>query len=147
MTFTRQWWARAVAVSCVSVAMAGALPHAQAATRYTSHCYSAAENRDRCTSYATPTLASQAYYDAAAGARRMCAYDALADGHSAAVRFKPVGSTDPYRIKWASGGQGSIGCSDGTPGTLGQRWTMEACIGEYGSRILLSCSDPVVVTL
>lgn len=143
-----RWVARAALAAGATVAMVAASAPYAAAANYTSACWSKADSRDRCYgSSSTGSLAALAWYHDNPGERRMCASDELADGHSGAVRFRRYGSTGPWRIVWAHNGKGSINCTNGMPGENGQRFTMEACIGEYGTRALLSCDDLVVVTL
>lgn len=118
--------------------------HAQ---NWTSNCKTISYDRDRCGYEVNGQVAAQAYYHDNVGERRMCAWDTLGDGHSAAVRYRRYGSTGAYSIKWNPNGKDSVACTAGRPGADGTRWTMEACIGEYGSRTLLSCDDLVVVTV
>ena len=147
MKSTQRWLPRTVLASAAAVMLVAGSAVSASAASWTSECYTKAGDRDRCGYDVSGQVAAQAYYKDLSGERRMCAWDTLADGHSAAVRFRPYGSTDAYRVKWAPNGSGTISCTSGRPGAAGTRWTMEACIGEYGSRILLSCEDLKVVTL
>jgi hypothetical protein len=145
---THRWVSRAGLAAATAAAMLSAAATNATAANYTSSCWSTSDHRDRCWgSYSSGSLAALAWYHDNTGERRMCASDELVDGHSGAVRFRRYGSTDAYRIVWAHDGKGSSACTSGMPGSNNQRFTMEACIGEYATRALLSCDNLVVVTL
>lgn len=143
----RRATSRIVLAVVAAVALLGVIAAPAQATKWVSECSTIPSDRDRCGYTQNADVAAQTYYNNASGERQLCVSDRLADGHSAAVRYRPYGSTSAWTIKWEANGYNTTACTAGRPGAAGTRWTIEACIGEFTPRTLLSCDDLKVITL